>query len=307
MEKLSFNEESLIDHYEPDFAFGYGSGVFQQEGYAEGEKPMVDLVFGVNSPTEWHERNIARNPGDYAASMRWAGPERITQLQRMGPGIFYNTFVDFQDAQLKYGVISTDDMKNDLVYWNTLYVAGRMQKPIHILKGDEDVEEAMHANYHSATNAALTLLPGKFNEREFYEAVAGLSYTGDSRMGVAENPEKVSNIVGRNMEGFRELYLDILENSRKHVIPLNGGKFEQDMDPESRADILLRLPAHLLDQIDAPGRFENPEKLAAQLRTAIGRVVAKPTRIQTVKGFVSSGPIKSARYAAAKLSKAWGR
>ena len=54
--------------------------------------------------------------------------------------------------------------------------------------------------------AALLLLGDTFTELDLYMSVAGLSYAGDFRMGVGENPNKVSNIVMGNIPGFRALY-----------------------------------------------------------------------------------------------------
>jgi len=46
------------------------------------------------------------------------------------------------------------------------------------------------------------------SEVELFEAVAELSYLGDVRMGIAENPNKIRNIVnsGQNLAHFRALY-----------------------------------------------------------------------------------------------------
>ena len=40
--------------------------------------------------------------------------------------------VEVGDYQIKYGVIQIDHLISDLMEWNTLYVAGRMQKALLI-------------------------------------------------------------------------------------------------------------------------------------------------------------------------------
>ena len=63
---------------------------------------------------------------------------------------------------IKYGVIRTDRLYQDLQTWNTLYVAGRLQKPVLALKGDPSVHSANHRNRTSALIASLLLLPQQF-------------------------------------------------------------------------------------------------------------------------------------------------
>ena len=82
-----------------DFAFAYGSGVFEQDGYNEGSDeqqqppsssavavvdpsalPMLDLVLAVRNPIEWHQQNLERNWGHYSV-LRYLGAERLGQIQ----------------------------------------------------------------------------------------------------------------------------------------------------------------------------------------------------------------------------------
>lgn len=113
---------------------------------------------------------------------------------------------------MKYGVISTPTLRRDLEDWTTLYVSGRLHKPVLGLSCTPDLKSALSSNIRSALALALLQLPPgtPFTELQLYEQIAGISYSGDPRMSVpgAENPEKVRNIVRGPgvLEGFRRLY-----------------------------------------------------------------------------------------------------
>ena len=125
------------------------------------------------------------------------------------------------------------------------------------------------------------MLPEKFTERALYERIAGLSYMGDPRMlsvpglGAGENLAKVSNIVGAQLPGFRQLYVPLIENlpnisftdartpqeaawEKEDAIRHTGSNVElspdvlggregltlaQDLDPVRRGNMVRRLPS----------------------------------------------------------------
>ena len=66
---------------------------------------------------------------------------------------------------VKYGVIRKDALCRDLQQWDTLYTAGRLQKPVLTLQADEDVVTASRQNLLSALTASLLLLPKRFSEK----------------------------------------------------------------------------------------------------------------------------------------------
>lgn len=223
-----------------ELAFAYGSGVFQQQGYDDlarkqnansGSKaPMVDLVFAVADPVAWHRANLERNKSHYSILGSF-GAESLAAVQRTGGGrLYYNTLVPLPPEArgspgqtMKYGVISTADLVDDLFDWRHLYVAGRMHKPVRILRCTQPrILAAARENLRHALRASLLMLPRYFSAVQLYTAVAGLSYTGDFRMVVGENPDKVNNIVAGSLPQFHSLYSPLLSASFPTVAPVLG-------------------------------------------------------------------------------------
>lgn len=77
---------------------------------------------------------------------------------------------------------------------------------MRILLDDARVRLANQVNLASAFRTSLLLLPEHFTELELYEMIASISYMGDFRMQVGENPLKVRNIVSAQLPQFRRLY-----------------------------------------------------------------------------------------------------
>ncbi|KAJ1564607.1 Mitochondrial translocator assembly and maintenance protein 41 [Cladochytrium tenue] len=267
----------LIDHFDAPvrFAAAYGSGVVRQAGYdlelPDAKRPMVDLIFAVTHPYHWHSLNMRQNRHHYSflASM---GSRVVSHVQEYGAHIYYNTHVVVDGMKIKYGVISMDRLLRDLTSWETLYVAGRMQKPIKILRGDSRVKLANDSNLANAVRVALLSLPMEFSEVDFYKAIVGISYLGDVRMAVgAENPRKVHNIVAAQLPLLRALYSPAVAASPNLAVgaspwsdrPVHeedprlfnavgrgdGALMRQDDDPRARTALVAGLPSALVDRL----------------------------------------------------------
>jgi mitochondrial translocator assembly and maintenance protein 41 len=151
---------------------------------------------------------------------------------------------------IKYGVITVDELCSDLLNWRTLYTAGRMHKPIRIIKDDARVRLTQQVNLVSAVRASLLTLPPTFTEIELFERIAGLSYRGDPRMLLpAENPDKVKNIVKKQDSQFKELYYRLVTGLPGVHWPTNSSQIEQDTSPQARALHLRKLPSNLLSRL----------------------------------------------------------
>ncbi|GAA5987745.1 hypothetical protein JCM11641_006515 [Rhodosporidiobolus odoratus] len=261
--------EDVLAHFKAPirFGFAYGSGVFRQEGYKKEDKPLLDFVFAVSHPSHWHALNMQQNPQHYSLPMRLAGANAVAWMQEKGLGaeVWFNVDVEINGKLLKYGIVSVDALCRDMLDWETLYISGRTQKPVRILQDDARVRLANQVNLASALRTSLLLLPESFTEVDLFEELAGLSYRGDFRMRVGENPHKVRNIVQAQLPAFRSLYGGLLKSFWKSVhtigeVPqeasLGGGGQEggirlmrQDVSPAVRASTASRLPKGLRDKV----------------------------------------------------------
>ena len=68
----------------------------------------------------------------------------------------------------------------DLTEWTTLYAAGRLQKPVRIIKTEvnEELKDALETNKRYALRVSLVLMPTEFEEILLYRTIASLSYIG---------------------------------------------------------------------------------------------------------------------------------
>lgn len=271
------------------YAFAYGSGVFSQSGASNTEKchpsapeaiqvvqqgggKMIDFIFGVSHSQHWHSLNLGEHRNHYSG-LGSLGSYPVSQVQdKWGAGVYFNPYITVNGTLIKYGVVNIDNLCTDLSEWNTLYLAGRLHKPVKILRDHPRVRLANQINLLSAVRVALLLLPPNFTEEELYRTIAGISYMGDPRMSFgSENPKKVQNIVSSQMTNFRRLYaplVDTLPNvafndpNRSDSEWLNNPdvntRIAQDMDPIKRGNMVRRLPKSFREKLyfQYQGKFQ---------------------------------------------------
>lgn len=324
--------ESIVDRFDAPirYAFAYGSGVFEQDGYAASSPaealvgpgaPMLDFMFAVTHPAHFHSINMHQNPSHYPLHARMLGSSYVSKIGEMGPSVWFNAYVPVNGVMIKYGVTTVDNLCSDLLNWRTLYLAGRMHKPLRIIKDDARVRLTQQVNLTSAIRAALLMLPEEFSEVELFERIAGISYTGDPRMMLpAENRGKVGNIVRKQSPQFKELYHRLVVGLPGVHWPVQLTTIKQDVSPLARSAHLKKLPSNLLAGVKnnyAPNpeleadeaaywvKLAGDERLPSILSAEMGRIVRYPATLQSVKGIVSAGIGKSIRYSSAKIGKWW--
>ena len=144
-----------------------------------------------------------------------------------------------------------------------------MQKPILVLRDDPRVRLNNQVNLASALRTALLMLPESFSETQLYETITAISYTGDIRMKVAENPGKVRNIVSSQLELFKKLYeplLPALLGDATHRS--SSGQWTQDRSTKGLVELARKLPIGLRQRLE--GEFERDWNLAGSLAAVKG-------------------------------------
>jgi mitochondrial translocator assembly and maintenance protein 41 len=302
------------------------------------------LVVDSDKVSEWHRQNLERNADHYAAWASYFGPSAIQFVQNLPPSIYYNVNAPLRGFKIpppsisapsaastpasaspvvlyKYGVIAVDHLIDDLQNWSYLYTAGRLQKPVYEIQSIADrmgstqdptymrLKAALADNWRHALAAALLDLPERFSDQELYTSVVSLSYRGDVRMAVGENPHKISNIVKApgNLDRFHSMYSagikTLSDGGYLRVKRLSDSgqpiEFSQDLQ-RHKALVQEHLPGSIKNLMDS---YSGPTKgPAAALRVA-EQIVRTYSFRQTVKGFISLGPITAIAYAARKLVK----
>lgn len=271
---------------------GYGSGISKQKGQ-ENRKVQVDLIVVVKDLKKWHRENVKLNPSDYSFTGRNFMTKCASSLLKKGGRICYMTYIPFMGHSFKIGTIEEKDFLDSLTLWDTYYLAGRMQKPILVVKANKEIKQAIENNRQMAIAATMLISDErKIPMTEFYETLVSLSYMGDTRMKFAENPHKISNIVKGNLEFFEDNYgvSDLYIGEKGYIENKHSKK------------IITSLP--ILLQADIASKGGTYKKIITEFLTERNK---NESSVQTIKGIFTSGPVKSIKYGLAKLKRGRGK
>ncbi|XP_022571235.1 phosphatidate cytidylyltransferase, mitochondrial-like isoform X3 [Brassica napus] len=302
-----------------DFCCVYGSTLHPNN---QDKSKMVDYILGVSDPMQWHSQ-----VNHYASWMVHLGGARlITQVaDKVGVGVHFNPFVSWNDRKLKYGVVRMNDLVQDILDWNRFYLSGRLQKPVHLLVDNLDIQEDVNSvNKRAAVSAALLLLPSKFTEEDLYAKICSLSYMGDLRMLFAEDTNKVNKIVKGQFDLFQSMYKPLLEECEtKNLLRFSSAETNlvQDSSLSSSRSLVSSLPASVRSQmrkllgekkiLSETGRVSREvcigsrEEAAKCMEKVMKRRVMVSSARQAVSGFLAAGAINATVYLSQKMRKAW--
>jgi len=276
--------EFMMSRPDTEAIIGYGSGINLQHGQ-ENRKPQIDLIVVVDDLKKWHILNAKKNPQDYSFSGKLFFKYAPKKWLRSGGKITYMTYIPFNGRKYKIGTIEKEDFIRDLKGWETFYMAGRMQKPILIVRAPNEILDVIEYNRKAGlVSTKLLLGQGEYDEEYFYTILAGLSYIGDTRMGIAENPDKVFNIVKGSFDFYHKVYGQQLE--------FNNGKVVVEFESTSI------LPGELKAYLTKSGK-----NTGDGIRQFLVDKNKSQSMAQTVKGLFTTGPIKSIKYVSEKIKR----
>lgn len=299
------------------YCFAYGSGVKKQAGYDEKaqKSAMIDLFICVDDAVKWHEENLHRNYKDYSL-LKLFGPRFIAEMQDYAAGIYCNTLIPIDDnITIKYSVIRTEDLCDDLNHWNFLYAAGRLHKPVDTLVApiNPQIITSLKHNLDLALHYALLQLNKEFTYFDLFKTIAGISYAHDFRMIFGERKNKVDIIVQPQMEAFLKLYEPNLRKFSNCVhIPdynrISDQLIQQDKSHEMILMHLESLPPYLqrkmVEMMKMPlAKAAHSNEYATNATAVICSITWNSSVLQTYKNISTAGLWKALKYSFSKAMK----
>ncbi|XP_026418273.1 phosphatidate cytidylyltransferase, mitochondrial-like isoform X1 [Papaver somniferum] len=316
----------LLDILPPvDFCCSYGSSLLPNNN---DKSSMVDYIIGVSDPLQWHDQNLKMNRNHYASwMMQFGGAKVITGIaESIGVGVHFNPYVTWEDKMVKYGVVRMHNLVHDLLNWESFYLSGRLQKPVHILADSIDIENLNLNNLRAATSTALLLLPSEFSEEDLYAKICSLSYMGDLRMFFAEDKNKVKRIVQGQFDLFQKSYKPFVdEYAAKDLLRFSSSsdpkvQIAQDCALPATRSLVSSLPSSVRSgmgmrlgdevKVSDSGRvirevvIGSREETVDCLRKVLRRKVMVSSARQAFAGLLSAGAVNSAQYLTRKMGKA---
>lgn len=320
LEKFKENQKlfkNIVESFnnEINVSIAYGSGVTPQNGYQSKlcKNQQSDFIFLVKNNEKFHQKNIQQHSNHYV----WK-KLKIIKLIQGKYGVYFNPFVMIKKKLIKYGVVSIDSVLADLCEWQSMFIAGRLQKPIFFVKdNDTRVKFLNQFNLKNAMSLSIFLIKSEeFNEIELYKKITSISYTGDIRMSIGgENPNKIKNIVDNQFNEFKKLYEPIfsffLENN--YIIQKktysNVRVFKKNFTLINKFNLIKAFPLSFRNKLQKLYsdktliEIVKDPKLSENLTKVLRKIILFSSVKQLIIGFLSSGFSKSLKYAFLKLIK----
>ena len=279
--------------------YGYGSGVFKQS--AKG-KPLTDVIFLVDDIKEWHLLNMKINPNDYSfVGKMYLNFTSVDKIKGTN-GVTYLSEINSGEYTFKYGVMEIVDFINNLDTWGNMFMVGRFHKPVLEIKSEDVVRNIIEYNRKCALMIACLFCDREVSSKDLYNTLCGLSYLGDVRMSIAENPHKVENIV----EGCYDKLQDIYPLDENLIEKIGEDKYY--IKHEEILCSLQELPSDLLKYLyDRGTDLDDLDMLRINIYDYLINKNKLESRAQIFQGVKTNGITRSIPYTLSKIRKRFSK
>lgn len=299
------NKEDAIRQFaerrpESNAIYGYGSGVFKQA--SSGTKPLTDVIFVVDDLKKWHMDNMQINPKDYSMIGRiYINNSSVEKIKGVNGATYFSEIKD-GEYTFKYGVIEVLDFVRGLNTWDNMFMAGRFHKPVLEIDSQKAIRDSIDYNRKCAFMIACLFSEPVCTAKEILVQLCGLSYLGDARMAIAENPRKVEEIVEGSFDKLMEIY------------PFIGSFITKEADDIyfiDHGEILRNiefLPKDLLDFFkENDTNINDIDMVRIDIYEFLKGKNSVESRAQILQGVRTNGIIRSVPYVLAKVKKRFSR
>ena len=167
---------------------------------------------------------------------------------------------------------------------------------------EEAIRTSIEYNRRCAIMIACLFCDSDTTKEEIYRKLCGLSYMGDARMAIAENPRKVENIVEGSFDKLKETY------PLKEIYLHNVEGPIYYINHELLLSRISDLPEGLLEYLyDMHTDFEDIEMLRINIYEYIISKNKVESKAQILQGIKTNGVIRSIPYAFSKVKKRFSK
>jgi hypothetical protein len=165
----------------------------------------------------------------------------------IGPPVRYHLSHTIEATKCKYGEVDYEQTMRHLVDWSSFYIPGRLHKPFVVLDVQDEAKYKIFQERNKWNRvralklAALLASQQAVNDLELktlFRHLVSLSYVGDVRMRVAENPHKVENIVNGQYKALMDIYVPLMKDAG---LTLDGEIVTLPLDKETIESKIVHL------------------------------------------------------------------
>jgi len=226
--------------------------------------------------------------------------------------VVYMTYIYVESIKryIKVGFCDYYGTIKSMSEFDSIYIPLRLSKNVYVTKTTPEFDLALNANRKTVDLITGLVIPEEVYPLErHYITAYNLSYGGDSRNGIAEDPAKVDKLIKQQENYLKENYAQSPLYTQFIRCDFNGVKIM--VKKEIPQEWFSLLPLSLKNEIKKVGlensnleTDEEREILSQTISNYIHQRTKLESKIEPIRGIGSNGVLNSMAYLSRKLGKA---